>query len=207
MPRATCRCGQVLSIPVNGPDRVICPTCQAKIRVRKDSPVATATATATAAPADGEVEFLRFECPCGRRLKVRKTAGLEVPQAGKCPDCGRIVPVPVQSTASSSAMARSPGDPESRTEELDDNDITALDRWTETHNARRQPASPSPARKTAEVTAPSKAEPAPAVTETMPLPTAAMKVEAGLRVCPRCGRPVHLSSVVCRECGAHVPKR
>jgi ribosomal protein L32 len=34
-----------------------------------------------------------------------------------------------------------------------------------------------------------------------------MKTEAGLRVCPRCGKPVHLSSIVCRECGAHVPKR
>ena len=36
MPRATCRCGQVLSVPVNGPERVICPKCSARIRVRRD---------------------------------------------------------------------------------------------------------------------------------------------------------------------------
>jgi hypothetical protein len=36
---------------------------------------------------------------------------------------------------------------------------------------------------------------------------APVKVEAGLRVCPRCGRPVHLSAEVCRQCGASVPKR
>jgi hypothetical protein len=36
---------------------------------------------------------------------------------------------------------------------------------------------------------------------------APLKVEAGLRVCPRCGRPVHLSAEVCRQCGASVPKR
>jgi ribosomal protein L40E len=34
-----------------------------------------------------------------------------------------------------------------------------------------------------------------------------MKAEAGLRVCPRCGRPVHLGAVSCRECGTHVPRR
>ncbi len=38
MPRATCRCGQKLTLPVNGPDRVICPKCSAKIRVRQDAP-------------------------------------------------------------------------------------------------------------------------------------------------------------------------
>jgi ribosomal protein L40E len=36
---------------------------------------------------------------------------------------------------------------------------------------------------------------------------AAVKAEAGLRVCPRCGRPLHLSAVTCRDCGAPVPKR
>jgi predicted amidophosphoribosyltransferase len=52
-----------------------------------------------------------------------------------------------------------------------------------------------------------------AVTATMPVPAqppspaSELKTEAGLRVCPRCGKPVHLSSIVCRDCGAHVPKR
>ena len=39
------------------------------------------------------------------------------------------------------------------------------------------------------------------------LKTYPVKVEAGLRVCPRCGRPVHLGAESCRHCGAHVPRR
>ncbi|MBY0394857.1 MAG: hypothetical protein K2X91_00090 [Thermoleophilia bacterium] len=31
--------------------------------------------------------------------------------------------------------------------------------------------------------------------------------EAGLRICPRCGMPVHLSAENCRQCGATVPRR
>lgn len=31
--------------------------------------------------------------------------------------------------------------------------------------------------------------------------------EAGLRVCPACGSPVHVAAVSCRSCGAAVPKR
>jgi ribosomal protein L40E len=34
-----------------------------------------------------------------------------------------------------------------------------------------------------------------------------MKMEAGLRVCPRCGKPLHMSATVCRSCGEPVPKR
>jgi hypothetical protein len=39
------------------------------------------------------------------------------------------------------------------------------------------------------------------------LDAAAVKMEAGLRVCPRCGKPVHMSATVCRDCGEPVPKR
>ena len=35
----------------------------------------------------------------------------------------------------------------------------------------------------------------------------AMKMEAGLRVCPRCGKPLHMSATVCRSCGEPVAKR
>ena len=197
MPRATCRCGQVLSIPVNGPERVICPKCQARIRVRKDSPEAPG----------GDGGFIRFDCPCGRRLKARAAPGGELPQAGKCPDCGRVVPVPSRSTSSSSAMARSPANPESRTEEMDQGDIAVLDRWSQTHDAVRPSAKP------VEVVLP-ETEHALTGTVTGPFPvtvptpvTVPARAEAGLRVCPRCGRPVHLSALTCRECGSQVPKR
>jgi hypothetical protein len=33
------------------------------------------------------------------------------------------------------------------------------------------------------------------------------RIEAGLRVCPRCGKPVHMAATACGECGAAVPRR
>src|SRR6516165_7480322 len=96
MPKATCRCGEVLSVPANGPERIVCPKCSAKIRVRR----------AGAAPARGPADsdgFIRFACPCGRRLKVRVEEDQEIPESGKCPDCGRVVPVPATATPTPSS--------------------------------------------------------------------------------------------------------
>ena len=185
MPRATCRCGQKLTLPVNGPDRVICPKCSAKIRVRQDAP--------KVGPGDG---FIRFHCPCGRRLKVRAdentpTASL----AGKCPDCGRIVPVPTQTGSHSGPLKVKGHSAETPTEELGPEDFTRLESWAASHLARAAAAAMPP--------------PAHNATPTMPpaVAPATVKAEAGLRVCPRCGRPIRLSAVACRECGAPVPKR
>jgi hypothetical protein len=33
-----------------------------------------------------------------------------------------------------------------------------------------------------------------------------VKFEAGLRICPRCRKPVHLGASTCRECGSLVPR-
>ena len=202
MPRATCRCGQTLSFPVNGPERVVCPKCSARIRVRRDG------------PGDGEGEgdgdgFARFSCPCGRRLKVRAGGDAPGPQAGKCPDCGRVVPVPAEvlaggrSPSSSGLKLKSMGaDPESPTQELSAEDIAVLGRWSEGHAAPPTPEAPAPPpAKNGSPQSTVDHDPAPAVA------APAVKTEAGLRVCPRCGRPVHLSALACRECGAHVPKR
>ena len=120
--------------------------------------------------------FIRFSCPCGRRLKVRATGN---PQAGKCPDCGRVVPVPT--STSSSLLATS--HPEANTDEFNEADLKILDEWAQRHAGKGAPAAPAPAA------------------------TAAVREEAGLRLCPRCRRPVHMGAVVCRECGTHVPKR
>jgi hypothetical protein len=105
-------------------------------------------------------------------LKV-KNDGLA--KAGKCPDCGKIVPVPTTSTLGPLS------DPESPTEEMTEADKAVLERWAQAHLG--EPASAS--------------KPA----------ASGVRAEAGLRVCPRCGRPVHLGAVACRECGTHVPKR
>lgn len=160
MPRVNCRCGEVLSVSTDSPDRVVCPKCGAKIRVRR---------TLKAGDIDG---FIRFACPCGRRLKVRVTEGA---QAGKCPDCGRVVPVP------KSSESLGPVDSDATTQDLSPEELARLDEWA------RQRATGLPS--------------------VPPYPPAAAKSEAGLRVCPQCGRPVHMGASVCRQCGATVPKR
>ena len=189
MPRATCRCGQVLNVPVIGPDRVICPQCGARVRVRRD-------ALNEGGDADG---YIRFPCPCGRRLKVRAGAVGTTPQSGMCPDCGRVVPVPVSSSSGGELRLKGMG-PETPTEELDTNDVAALDRWTEKHLGVPAPAE-------APVPTPEAEDPSLASTGYVPIVAPVVKTEAGLRVCPRCGRPLHLSAVACRNCGAPVPKR
>jgi hypothetical protein len=99
-------------------------------------------------------------------------------QAGQCPDCGRIVPVPPASSTSSSIQPVA--HPEAPTEEMSPAEIAMLDQW-----ARERLGTQGSA----------------------PINPSTVKAEAGLRVCPRCGRPVHLGAIACRECGTHVPKR
>lgn len=38
-------------------------------------------------------------------------------------------------------------------------------------------------------------------------PAPVFQQEAGLRVCPQCGKPLHMSAIVCRFCGEDVPRR
>src|SRR5271157_3396337 len=145
-------------------------------------------------------------CRCGETLKVR---GDERPEAGKCPDCGRIVPVPEfawEEAAGASPGSRGQGRmrPAGRTEDMDAADLERLERWASRHQAasnhNRQPGGESttshPALSAVSPTA-------------MPQDSASlvMKMEAGLRVCSRCGKPVHMSATVCRSCGEPVPKR
>src|ERR1700678_477070 len=98
MPRVTCRCGEKLKVIADGPERIECPKCGAKIRLRR-APVPLPVGGA----GDG---FLRFLCPCGRRLKV---PAADRPVAGKCPDCGRVVPVPTTAPASMTAGSAKKG--------------------------------------------------------------------------------------------------
>jgi hypothetical protein len=178
MPRVTCRCGQKLSVPVNGPERVICPKCQSRIRVRRDAP--------ESAGGGGHDGFIRFACECGRRLKVRATPDDPTPQAGRCPDCGRLVPVP------STGSGLRTNDPEAHTQEMDAADHSTLEQWSGTWVGRRPP---TPSVEHAGASAGARVSASPE------------RSEAGLRVCPKCGRPVHLSATKCRDCGAPVPKR
>ena len=142
--------------------------------------------------ADG---FIRFACPCGRRLKVKAEG---TPTAGKCPDCGRTVPIPGSSSKSNVSLPTTHHD--APTEELSATDVAMLEQWSLARLNRQAEAVAAPAAAPPPVPAPSPSS------SPSPRPSTA-KAEAGLRVCPRCGRPVHMGSVACRECGAHVPKR
>ncbi|RUL83649.1 hypothetical protein [Tautonia sociabilis] len=166
MAKATCRCGQPLTVPDDRESRVVCPSCGAKVRVKAPGPEA----------GDG---FLRFACPCGRRLKVPSD---RPPTHGKCPDCGRIVPVPNLG-----------GAPEQRTDELLVEESQYLEQWAADHRRRGSRV-------------PVNVPPGPDAPPQHPQPRDE-RVEAGLRLCPRCARPVHLGSEVCRHCGTSVPRR
>jgi DNA-directed RNA polymerase subunit RPC12/RpoP len=186
MPRAVCRCGHTLSIASEASERVVCPSCGARVRVR--------VKTGAELTEDG---FVRFHCPCGRRLKVPAE---NRPSHGKCPDCGRVVPVPDPQARGNMP----PGHPETPTADLNPSDLATLERWTRDHVAREANLAldPSTARiESARALATTQAELP--VTEQ----PAVMRVEAGLRTCPGCHRPVHLQAEVCHSCGAAVPRR
>jgi ribosomal protein L40E len=202
MARVTCRCGETLNVTSRDPDRLTCSRCGAKIRVRR----AVSTKQGAAEPGDG---YVRFTCPCGRRLKVRAEGR---PEAGKCPDCGRIVPVPESAWAVEELVpgtgnpGRSSGArPEARTADMDVADLKRLEQWASRHQA----ASNQDERLSGQSTTTSYQS-----LGTMPPsepasegPPPVLKMEAGLRVCPRCGKPLHMSATVCRACGEPVPKR
>jgi hypothetical protein len=202
MPRVTCRCGERLKLEPGGPDRIDCPTCGAKIRLRRSPP----PQAADEAGGDG---YIRFLCPCGRRLKV---PAADRPVAGKCPDCGRVVPVPTSRKAAPttpSAKQSTQSGSEARTEELDAEDLAQLEVWSSRHpeNAPRSdgPISTTSGLHTVATGLDDDAH-AGFAPPLMP-PPSVVKFETGLRVCPRCKKPVHLGAAICRECGTPVPRQ
>ena len=177
MARLTCRCGEPLIVPPEGVDRVVCPICSAKVRIiRRKGP----------GPVPDPDGFLRFFCPCGRKLKI--DAKSERPTHGRCPDCGRVI-------ATADARPRTQGqesdDGEAPTEEFTAADAALIEAWARRHRDRSAPPpSDGGPNSTAEI--------APA--------QIAGKAEAGLRVCPQCGKPLHLGTSTCRACGIAVPR-
>ncbi len=189
MSQVTCRCGETITVDSSeGPDRVDCPKCGARIRLRRKVDAGTAENTG-----DG---YVRFPCPCGRRLKVRASGGQK---AGKCPDCGRMVPVPGASAVGGGRL-----DFDSRTADLDPADIARLREWTERHTGRSLESANGPDATPMGVPQIRVGPSGPG--ENAPRPSM-VSFEAGLRVCPRCGKPVHISATACRECGTAVPRR
>jgi hypothetical protein len=165
-------------MPPEGVDHTTCPRCSARVRIIRKRRVGNPGDSGP--PADDG--FIRFPCPCGRRLKV---SAIDRPSHGKCPDCDRVVPVPVGASTASSSKAESP------TEDMAAVDIAMLDAWAKGHLAGSNGSGGGGSPSTAE----------------MPFNAPGRRAEAGFRVCPRCGKPVHLNSDTCRACGTPVPKR
>lgn len=186
MPRASCRCGQQLVFPPGGLGRIVCSRCGATVRLRP-----AVKSSASSIVGDG---YLRFLCPCGRRLKVQSN---DPPSHGQCPDCGRVVPVPTETMAGTD-----PRHPETPTEDLLPTDRARLDTWAQAQRARQQTAaagSPALASKLSEP------EPTQAAGSTAEGPVVSRN-ERGLRLCPSCGKPLHMAAETCRDCGSATPK-
>lgn len=199
MARVSCRCGEKLKVLPDSPDRIECPQCGARIRLRRPG----------LKDADDDSDgYVRFLCPCGRRLKV---PAADRPVAGRCPDCGRVVPVPAKlKPATDSKRPRGLGqaDPDTRTAELDVNDLAQLDQWAARYPTQRECAEDPGLASTGLVTVGADVDPLHKISVlSPPRPTSSVaRFEAGMRVCPRCKKPVHLGAVTCRECGTPVPR-
>ena len=195
MPRVNCRCGEMLTVPAENPEHMDCTHCGARIRLRRPK------SREIVVTRDG---FIRFLCPCGRRLKVLAEVR---PKAGKCPDCGRVVPVPT-STYGTLKPNLSKNEAEIRTEDLDPTDLAELEKWSARYLTTWGLANSDSAeagRVRFAVQADNNNELGVA---SYAMPQVSMvKFETGLRVCPRCKKPLHLSADNCRACGLPVPRQ
>ncbi len=129
---------------------------------------------------DDAKHFIRLVCGCGQRLKVPAE---NPPSHVRCRDCQRVVAVPI----------RNAKELEVGTEELVATDHASLEQWKASHRERgsRVPRDVPPG----------------AVTELQEADDETIhRSEAGLRVCPSCGRPIHLGASACLHCGLDVPR-
>ena len=199
MPRVSCRCGEKIKVQPDSPDRIDCPKCGARIRLRRPPP------KVSGAGGDG---YFRFLCPCGRRLKV---PAVDRPVAGRCPDCGRVVPVPANvrsATGLNPVQAPAAADSEARTEDLDANDLAQLDQWASRYRSQLSHPDGLGSTTTSLVPVAGGVElvAQAGVDSSEMSATSVAKFEAGLRICPRCKKPIHLGAARCRECGNPVPR-
>ncbi len=98
--------------------------------------------------------------------------------------------MPVPNSPGGSSKAESP------TEEIESADAAVLEAWVQGHLSRSKGSGNGKG-----------GGPGPNSTAEMTLKSTPGRAEAGFRVCPKCGKPIHLNAEVCRGCGTAVPKR
>lgn len=94
--RVRCSCRKEIEVSRQYAGKIVqCPRCRERVQVPREGaqrPLGTpGSASPTAAPKKGPRLYIRFACPCGRKMKVpTRYAG----RSGKCPQCGATVRVP-----------------------------------------------------------------------------------------------------------------
>jgi hypothetical protein len=99
---------------------------------------------------------------------------------------------------------------------MDADDLARLEEWAAPHLARPDPSAGAPDRTrnpgtmtTSLVPVLPGTDPVPGNAYLNPVtpPNSAVKFEAGMRICPRCKKPIHLGASTCRACGTPVPRQ
>jgi ribosomal protein L40E len=90
---------------------------------------------------------------------------------------------------------------------MDAVDLARLEEWSARHLGRSSYPNGGTGNDVTPAVMPFVATPEAGLSSLGTSPPSMVKYEAGLRVCPRCGRPVHISATTCRECGSPVPRR
>ena len=204
MPRITCRCGEVLTVNSGASERLTCPRCAARIHVRRDPSLKVNLDS----KGDG---YARFYCPCGRRLKVRVQSR---PSAGKCPDCGRVVPIPssvfehvTNFQGAVDSLGPQISEPEARTADLDQEDLLRLEQWWIHHRSQVEQTNTEPQQLPQTFSKVDESLPSVRLAGRNMNEQLGIGVEAGLRVCSHCGIPLHINAIICRFCGQATHKR
>ncbi len=200
MLRVTCRCGEKLSILARAPSGWTVPSaeprsgCAGRLpRKRMKGAMASCASSARAA--------------AGSRCRSRDALW---PGVARIADASSRFPRPrrARSTRAQGKNSRKMT-PKARTEELDTDDLTLLRDWAARHAAAASDAEvPSPGS-----TALHNVDDSAGLGGSLEFmrggasPPSTVKFETGLRICPRCKKPVHSSAANCRECGTPVPRK
>ena len=197
MPRVTCRCGEKLKVPPESPEHMDCTRCGARIRLRRPKPqgntanwrrihpVSLPLRTPTKGIGGGTAQGRKMSrLWTGRAGAYIRIWHIEADQRARMtPRHGqRILTPPILPNSKNGLHATWPVPVKLKAIRAKTGPVPSVLR---SGRQRRTLASCQTAIPQASV----------------------VKFETGLRVCPRCKKPLHLSADNCRECGMPVPRQ